>query len=135
MLSDAGVLTSLPVSDLERARRFYRDMLGLRPLQELPQGLLYECADGGRFLLYLTGARSPGEHTQMSFVVADIEAEVGDLKSDGVSFETYDLQDLTTAGSIAYTRSAESAWFRDSEGNLIGITQSTSEDESPGSRA
>ena len=60
---------------------------------------------------------------------SDIEAEVGDLKSDGVSFEKLDRQDLTTLGSIAYTRSAESAWFRDSEGNLIGITQSTSEEE------
>ncbi len=129
MLSDASVLTTLPVSDLERAKRFYREMLGLRPLQELPQGLLYECADGSRFLLYPTGARSGSAHTQMSFVVTDIEAEVGDLKSDGVSFEKYDRRDLTTVGSIAYTRSAESAWFRDSEGNLIGITQSTSEEE------
>lgn len=128
MLSDASVLTTLPVADLERAKRFYREMLGLLPLHELPQGLLYECADGGRFLLYPTGVRAPSEHTQMSFVVTDIEAEVGDLKSDGVSFESYDLQDLTTVGSIAYTRSAESAWFRDSEGNLIGITQSTPED-------
>jgi len=61
----------------------------------------------------------------MSFVVADLEAEVGDLKSEGVSFEEYDLPDLRTVGSIAYSRSTESAWFRDSEGNLIGITQST----------
>ena len=129
MLSDAAVLTTLPVSDLERAKRFYREMLGLSPMRELPQGLLYECTDGGRFLLYPTGARSQSAHTQMSFVVTDIEAEVGDLKSDGVTFEAYDLQDLTTVGSIAYTRSAESAWFRDSEGNLIGITQTTSEDE------
>jgi catechol 2,3-dioxygenase-like lactoylglutathione lyase family enzyme len=129
MLSDAGVLTTLPVSDLERAKRFYREMLGLRPLQELPQGLLYECADGGRFLLFPTGARPSSEHTQMSFVVTDIEGEIEDLKSDGVSFEEYDLQDLTTVWSIAYTRSAESAWFRDSEGNLIGLTQSTLEDE------
>jgi hypothetical protein len=67
----------------------------------------------------------------MSFVVADIEGEIGDLKSDGVSFEEYDLQDLTTVGPIAYTRSTESAWFRDSEGNLIAITQSTFEDEVP----
>lgn len=131
MLSDAGVLTTLPVSDLERAKRFYREFLGLRPLQELPQGLLYECADGGRFLLYLTRQLSPSEHTQMSFVVADIEGEIEDLNSDGVSFEKYDLHDLTTVESIAYTRSAKSAWFRDSEGNLIGITQTTSEDEEP----
>jgi catechol 2,3-dioxygenase-like lactoylglutathione lyase family enzyme len=129
MLSDASVVTTLPVSDLERARRFYREMLGLDPLQEMPQGLLYEGAGGGRFLLYQSRARSPSEHTQMSFVVADLEAEVGDLKSEGVSFEEYDRPDLTTVGSIAYSRSAESAWFRDSEGNLIGITQSTSQDD------
>jgi catechol 2,3-dioxygenase-like lactoylglutathione lyase family enzyme len=131
MLSDAGVVTTLPVSNLERAKRFYREMLGLHPLQELPQGLLYECADGGRFLLYPTAAQSPSEITQMSFVVSDLEGEIADLKGDGVFFEEYDTQDLTTVWSIAYTRSAESAWFRDSEGNLIGITQLTSEDEEP----
>jgi catechol 2,3-dioxygenase-like lactoylglutathione lyase family enzyme len=129
MLSDASVVTTLPVSDLERARRFYHEMLGLDPLRETPQGLIYEGAGGGRFLLYQTRARPPGEHTQMSFVVADLEAEVGDLKSEGLTFEEYHRQDLTTVGSISYTRSAESAWFRDSEGNLIGITQSTSQDD------
>jgi catechol 2,3-dioxygenase-like lactoylglutathione lyase family enzyme len=129
MLSDASFVTTLPVTDLERARRFYREMLGLHPLQERPQGLLYEGAGGGRFLLYQTSARPVSEHTQMSFVVADLEAEVGDLKSEGVTFEEYDRPDLTMVGSIAYTRSAESAWFRDSEGNLIGITQSTSQEE------
>jgi catechol 2,3-dioxygenase-like lactoylglutathione lyase family enzyme len=129
MLSDASVVTTLPVSDIERARRFYREMLGFDPLQETPQGLLYECVGGGRFLLYRTVARPDTEHTQMSFVVADLEAEVGDLKSEGVSFEEYDRPDLTTVGSIAYTRSMESAWFRDSEGNLIGITQPTTQEE------
>jgi catechol 2,3-dioxygenase-like lactoylglutathione lyase family enzyme len=129
MLSDAGVVTTLPVSDLDRARRFYREMLGLRPSKELPQGLLYECAGGGRFLLYMTSPRPPGEKTQMSFVVEDIEEEVEDLKADGVSFEEFDVSTLGTAGSIAYTRWAQSAWFRDTEGNLIAITQSTSADE------
>ena len=123
MLSDAQVLPTLPVSDLERARAFYLEMLGLRPSQELPQGLLYECSGGTRFLLYPTGQRPRGDHTQMTFVVADIEAEVGDLKGDGVAFEDYDLPDLKTVDSIAYTSAAQTAWFRDSEGNLISITQ------------
>ena len=62
MLTDANVLATLPVSDCGRAKRFYREMLGLRPLNEVPESLLYECADGGRFLLYPTSTRPPSEH-------------------------------------------------------------------------
>ena len=123
MLSDTRVVATLPVSDLERARRFYNEMLSLKPLQELPEGLLYECADGSRFLLYVTTGVPVGEHTQLAFVASDLESEVADLKSDGVVFEEYDLPNLKTVHSIAYTRSGQSAWFRDSEGNLLALNQ------------
>ncbi|CAN5483183.1 VOC family protein [soil metagenome] len=123
MLSDTRVVATLPVSDLGRARRFYADTLSLKPLRELPEGLLYECAYGSRFLLYLTSGVPGGEHTQLAFVASDLESEVADLKSDGVIFEDYDLPNLKTVHSIAYTRSGQSAWFRDSEGNLLVLNQ------------
>jgi hypothetical protein len=123
MLSDTRVVATLPVSDLGRARRFYSDMLSLKPLSELPEGLLYECADGSRFLLYLTTEVPASDHTQLVFIATDLESEVGDLKSDGVAFEEYDLPNLKTVSSIAYTSSGQSAWFRDSEGNLLALNQ------------
>ena len=123
MLSDTRVVATLPVSDLGRARRFYADMLSLEPLRELPEGLLYECSDGSRFLLYVTTGVPVGEHTQLAFVASDLESEVADLKSDGVVFEEYDLPNLKTVHSIAYTQPGQSAWFRDSEGNLLALNQ------------
>ncbi len=123
MLSDTRVVATLPVSDLERAKRFYAEMLSLKPLEELPEGLLYECADGSRFLLYITAGVPASDHTQLAFVASDLESEVADLKSDGVVFEEYDLPNLKTVHSIAYTQSGDSAWFRDSEGNLLVLNQ------------
>jgi catechol 2,3-dioxygenase-like lactoylglutathione lyase family enzyme len=123
MLSDTRVVATLPVSDLGRARRFYAGMLSLEPVRELPEGLLYECSDGTRFLLYVTTGVPVGEHTQLAFVASDLESEVADLKSDGVVFEEYDLPNLKTVHSIAYTQSGQSAWFRDSEGNLLALNQ------------
>ncbi|MGH2698011.1 MAG: VOC family protein [Actinomycetota bacterium] len=121
MLSDARVIATLPVSDLERARRFYSETMSLKPLRETPEGLQYECADGSRFLLYVTGEVPQSDHTQLAFVTRDLEAEVADLKADGVVFVEYD--DLKTVHSIAYTRTGESAWFRDSEGNLLALNK------------
>jgi catechol 2,3-dioxygenase-like lactoylglutathione lyase family enzyme len=123
MLSDARVIATLPVSDLERARRFYSETMSLKPLRETPEGLQYECSDGSRFLLYVTEELPQSNHTQLAFVTRDVEAEVADLKADGVVFEEYDLPHLKTVHSIAYSRTGESAWFRDSEGNLLALNQ------------
>jgi predicted enzyme related to lactoylglutathione lyase len=123
MLSDARVHATIPATDLERAQRFYAEKLGLTPSQETPGGLWYEGSAGTRFLLYPTQATASGTHTQLGFVVADIDAEVAELKARGAEFEEYDYPDLTTVGSIAQIGPTRAAWLKDSEGNLIGIVQ------------
>ena len=122
MLADTPVHTTLPVEDLERARRFYSGKLGLEPTQELPGGLYYEPA-GTRFALYPTAGRPSGAHTQMSFRVADIESTVKGLKAAGVVFEEYDMPGFDKETSIAATGPMRHAWFLDSEGNLLGVIQ------------
>jgi catechol 2,3-dioxygenase-like lactoylglutathione lyase family enzyme len=119
----------LPAQDLERARRFYAEKLGLHPVQTRPGGLRYECG-GGVFALFQSSGRPSGEHTQMGWQVDDIDAAVADPRGRGVVFEEVDVPGLRTADGIAsvegnYASSGgvgeRAAWFRDSEGNLIGI--------------
>src|SRR3954452_15724839 len=131
-LHDSKVATRLPAQDLDRARAFYADVLGLEPADERPGGLLYRPAGGGEFALFLSTGRSSGEHTQMGFEVADIDAAVAELKARGVLFEDVDAPGLRTRDGIAdidgnypskNSSGERGAWFRDSEGNLLGIGQ------------
>jgi len=130
LLREGHVATRLPAQDLERARRFYAEKLGLDASEERPGGLLYRCASGEFALFQSTGASS-GTFTQMAWQVEDIEATVEALRSRGVVFEDYDFPGLTTVDGIAEIegnypskgRGERAAWFRDSEGNLIGIGQ------------
>jgi catechol 2,3-dioxygenase-like lactoylglutathione lyase family enzyme len=130
MLKNGRVVTRLPAQDLERAKAFYAEKLGLEPVEEREGGLRYVCATGEFALFESTGAAS-GDHTQMGWEVDDIEATVRDLRARGVVFEEYDLPGLKTVDGIAdidgnYPSKGggeRGAWFRDSEGNMLGIGQ------------
>jgi catechol 2,3-dioxygenase-like lactoylglutathione lyase family enzyme len=131
MLADARVATRLPAADLERARRFYADKLGLEPSEERPGGLLYRCRNG-EFALFASTGTASGAHTQMGWEVDDLDAVVAALRARGVEFETYDLPGMRTAGGVTEVegnypskggRGERAVWFRDSEGNLLGIGQ------------
>jgi catechol 2,3-dioxygenase-like lactoylglutathione lyase family enzyme len=131
VLEQARVATRLPAQDLDRARAFYAEKLGLVPAEERPGGILYRCA-AGEFSLFESAGAASGTHTQMAFEVDDIDATVAELKSRGVVFEEFDLPGLTTVDGIAEVAGnypskggtgERAAWFRDSEGNLLGIGQ------------
>ena len=130
MLQNAKVATRLPAQDLERARTWYAEKLGLEPAEERPGGLLYRVA-GGEFGLFASAGASSGAHTQMGFEVDDIDATVAELRRRGVAFEEYDLPGLSTANGIAEIEGnypskgvgEKGAWFRDSEGNMLGLGQ------------
>jgi len=130
-LSDAAVATRLPAQDLERARRFYADKLGLQPADERPGGLRYRCASG-EFAIFQSAGAPSGAHTQIAFEVRDIEATVNELRARGVEFEDYDLTGLQTSEGIAEVQGnypskgglgERAAWFTDSEGNLLAVGQ------------
>ena len=130
MLENSQVSTRLPAQDLDRARRFYSEKLGLDPSEERPGGLLYRCGTG-TFALFQSAGSASGTHTQRGWEVEDIETTVAALKARGVVFEEYDLAGLRTVNSIAEISGnypskgvgEKGAWFRDSEGNLFGIGQ------------
>lgn len=118
-----------PAQDLERARVFYSSKLGLDPVEERPGGLRYQCASG-HFALFQSSGAASGTHTQMGWEVDDLQATVTELRRRGVVFEEYDLPGFKTVGGIAEFegnypskggKGETAAWFRDSEGNLLGV--------------
>jgi catechol 2,3-dioxygenase-like lactoylglutathione lyase family enzyme len=120
-LAGARCATRLPAQDLDRARAWYRDKLGLEPVEERPGGLLYR-TEAGDFALFTSSGAPSGGHTQMGFEVPDIEATVATLRERGVAFEADEIVDV--AGNYPSKGSGERAnWFRDSEGNMLGIGQ------------
>jgi catechol 2,3-dioxygenase-like lactoylglutathione lyase family enzyme len=134
VLKDSDVSTRLPAQDLARARAFYAEKLGLEPLEERPGGLRYQCGSGRFSLFQSTGAAS-GSHTQMAFEVDDLQAVVSELRRRGVVFEEVDVPGFRTVDGIAEIEGnypwagvgERAAWFRDSEGNLLGIGQAVRE--------
>jgi catechol 2,3-dioxygenase-like lactoylglutathione lyase family enzyme len=123
MLPDHRAHAPMPCSDLDRARTFYEDVLGFRPMDVGPTSVLYRAGEGSVFAVSRSSGKSSGSHTQIAFTVTDIDAEVADLKRSGIAFLEYDLPDFTTVGSVAQMGPNRAAWFLDPEGNMIGVVQ------------
>ncbi len=121
MLERFKVYATIPAQDLDRARAWYEEKLGLKPASEDPEGLRYELAGGSGFLLFQSTGQASGTHTQLGFDVDDVEEVVGQLRSNGVVFEEYDLPGLKTVDGIADIEGERGAWFKDSEGNLLAV--------------
>jgi catechol 2,3-dioxygenase-like lactoylglutathione lyase family enzyme len=131
-LDAAHVVTKLPARDLERARRFYRDRLGLEPVEEREGGLRYVCGTT-EFHLFLSSGAASGASTQIGFEIDDIEQAVAGLRLRGVEFEPFDIAGFDIRDDIVTVpdnypskgRGERGAFFRDSEGNLLALGQAT----------
>ena len=122
MLGATMVVATLPVSDLDSAKAFYGGTLGLTVLWESPASVRFRCGDRSE----LSTFRRPGivtEHTLAHFEVTDIETTVVDLEARGVTFLDYDDGPLKTTGHIAQLGPARGAWFKDPDGNTLGLRQ------------
>ncbi|QSZ68150.1 VOC family protein [Methanofollis aquaemaris] len=123
MLSNLGVAPTIPVVDLKRARAFYEEILGLKVVDTDPEGVFFDCGEGTVLYIYKS-APTKAEQTVAGFMVSDIEAEMQDLRKKGVVFEDYDLPDLKTVNGITEEPGgAKTAWFKDTEGNILALHQ------------
>lgn len=113
---------TLPAKDLERAKAFYAERLGLTAIEQNGTGIHY-IVGGSRFRLFRSGGSASGSHTQLALTVSDVDAHVDTLRKRGVTFEEYDYPNLKTVDGIADLGYARAAWFKDSEGNLLGIAE------------
>ena len=125
MLENVPIRPSFPASDLERAKRWYSEKLGLDPVRELDYGDVEYQTGGVRFLIYQTELAGTNEATAASFVVDDFDEVIASLRTSGVLFEDVDFGefDATVDGVIeSPDGSNKSAWFKDSEGNILSLT-------------
>jgi catechol 2,3-dioxygenase-like lactoylglutathione lyase family enzyme len=119
VLSDRRVHTILPTGDVDALRTFYEGTLGFEPLAVRPGAAFYRCGEGSIFGISRSGGRASGTHTQMSFTVPDVAAEVAELRGRGVTFEEYETP--KTENGVAQMPAGRGAWFKDPDGNLLGI--------------
>jgi predicted enzyme related to lactoylglutathione lyase len=122
MLEGARVHTTLPAKDVERAKAFYTKKVGATPGESSPGGTFLTLGET-RFVIYPTPNPSRGGHTQMGISVKDVDAAVRELRDRGVAFEDYDMPGLKTVNGMADTPGGKAAWFKDTEGNTIGLIQ------------
>ncbi len=123
MLKQSDIHPTIPATDLSRAHAWYADKLGLDPDQEFPGALYYRVGESSAFLLYSASVSGTSGHQVAAWVVEDLESEVARLRGRGVVFEEYDTPGLRTVDGIATTPAGKGAWFKDSEGNVITLTQ------------
>jgi catechol 2,3-dioxygenase-like lactoylglutathione lyase family enzyme len=125
-LTDAPFITTLPAHDIERAVRWYEEKLGLTPIMNLGgSGQLYRTG-GSHWTIYQTPSAGTGKHTLGGWVVPDIDAAMRDLRAKGVIFEDYAMGDegpTTDNGVLRDPTGGAAAWFIDSEGNVLALTQ------------
>jgi predicted enzyme related to lactoylglutathione lyase len=122
MLRSAPIRAYIPASDVKRARKFYEEIVGLRPREEYAGGVIYECG-GAEVFLYPTPNAGTSKASQAYWQVDDVEAEVADLKTRGVKFEEYNMPGAVMKNSIATAGGAKTAWFKDTEGNILAVSQ------------
>ena len=122
MLNTSMVVATLPVTDLERSRAFYGETLGLTFLWDNPASVRFGCGDGTQLSIFRRGP-STADHTVAHFEVTDVEAVVRELEARGVVFIDYTEGPLQTTGHIAQLGPARGAWFRDPDGNILGLRQ------------
>jgi len=122
MLKIKRVGAAIPAQDIKRARQFYEQKLGLKPEDEQQDGsVMYMIGETG-FLLFPSMGKASGDHTQMALDVDDVEVAARELKGKGVKLEEYDFPTFKSKdGIVDLPDGSKGAWFKDTEGNLIGL--------------
>ncbi len=125
MLQKFPFIAYIPAKDVARARRFYEDKLGFKPKEEVSDGVVYEFANGTSCFLYPTPNAGTSQASQAFWQVDDVDREIAELKARGVAFEHYDIPGERSASGAITAGGAKAAWFKDTEGNIMAIIEST----------
>jgi catechol 2,3-dioxygenase-like lactoylglutathione lyase family enzyme len=124
MLSDYPVFPILLATDLDAARSFYHDTLGLEIVREDPDDrIVFRCGDGTQLAVTLSTVGTRDTQTQMAWRVPDIRAAVADLRSRSVRIEEYREPDPVTTDGVADMGHSWAAWFTDPSRNVLAVVQ------------
>jgi|ERR1043166_2180620 catechol 2,3-dioxygenase-like lactoylglutathione lyase family enzyme len=125
IFKEAKSFSSFSVRNLDKAREFYSETLGLE-VDETEQGLEMHLAGGNAIFLYPKDDHSPATFTVLNFPVKDIDAAVDELADAGVKLERYDLPDLKMdKRGIAKAPGMKIAWFKDPDGNILSVIETS----------
>lgn len=122
MLADQTLLPHLTCTDLARAKNFYVEKLGLR-VKEESEGHLMLDANGTPLFIYQRDAPTKADHTAIGWMVSDVTAVVKELTGRGVTFDRYPGFKQDEMGISEAPGGAKVAWFKDTEGNIVSVTQ------------
>jgi predicted enzyme related to lactoylglutathione lyase len=123
MLKTADAFSSFSVHDLQKAKAFYSQLLGLA-VSDMPEGLKLQLAEKSAVFLYAKPNHVPATFTVLNFPVDNIEQTVSDLSRRGIRFERYDEGEIKTdENGIAHTRGPKIAWFKDPAGNILSVLE------------
>ena len=123
MLGKTDATPMIAVKDLDRARRFYEETLGLKQVEDFGEGFMLESGDT-RLSVYRSEFAGTNKATALTFDVDDVEKEVGELKQKGVFFEHYDLPGLDPRGDLYVGEGGfKTAWFKDPDGNILSLLE------------
>ena len=122
MLGRSDATPMLAVKDLDRARQFYEENLGLEEVDDFGEGFMLKSGDT-QVSVYRSEFAGTNKATALTFDVDDIEDEVRALKDKGISFERYDLEGLTPKGDIYEGEGMKTAWFKDPDGNILSLIE------------
>ena len=120
MFNESKVFATVAVKDIAVAKEFYGGKLGLHQTDENPGGVTYE-SGGGKLFVYQSPTAGSGQATCASWEVSDIVAIVGQLKSNGVTFETYEIPGAKQEGEVTIMGGMKAAWFKDPDGNILSV--------------
>ena len=123
MLGKADATPMLAVKDLDRARQFYQDKLGLKQVDDFGEGFLLKSGDT-KLNVYRSEFAGTNKATAVTFEVDDIQSEVTNLKEKGIFFEKYDVEGLQPKGDIFEGEGGfKTAWFKDPDGNILSLVE------------
>lgn len=123
MLADNDVYAMIPVNDVEKAKDFYKNILGLKELEAGPGGLFYKSGNT-KIMVYESKYAGTNKGTAANWDVANVDQIAKDLKSKGVVFEQYDYPGTSREGDVHVMGNIRAVWFKDPSGNILGVTQS-----------
>jgi catechol 2,3-dioxygenase-like lactoylglutathione lyase family enzyme len=122
MLGDKEVVANIAVKNLEIAKKFYEETLGLTQVGAEGQEVIVFRSGSSTIYVYKSQYAGTNQATALTWVVGkDVEGVVKELKSKGVSFEHYDMPDTTREGDIHVSGNMKGAWFKDPDGNILSI--------------
>jgi len=121
MLGDSAAIATIAVKDIKRAKQFYENTLGLKPLDSDQQGVANYKTGKSKVLVYQSQFAGTNRATAATWELADVEGAVSKLKSKGVAFEHYDMPGMTLKGDVHVAGGFKAAWFKDPDGNILAL--------------